>query len=826
MAREIAAHSTRRLPFGSFRPAAAALAAILILVPGEAAPADNDDNVEWFGVSHEPAHRSPRQPGKNQAFTVELRVFKGDITSARIRVWDGAERRSDMTWVRNEGPYDVYRGTVAGTGADSIYYRFEITDGADTDHLNALGMWGSPPPHGDYLVDTTSLGAHPLGATPVAGGIVFRVWAPGADTAAVAGTFNGWSTTAHPLSRNQGFWQGLVPGAAAGSEYKFVLDGGTWRTDPRARRQVSSVGNSIVVDPSAHEWGDEGWVTPYFEDMVIYELHVGSFSGEGDGVSRHPAGFRDVVDAHLGHLLELGINVIELLPVGEFAGDLSWGYNPAFQFAPESAYGSPDDLKYLVDRCHQSGIAVILDVVYNHMGPSDLAGNILEYDGDEIYFYPEGNGYRETPWGPRLDYGRVEVRDYIRDNVRYWLEELHLDGLRIDATDFIKVNAEGWEVLKDIARAADSVSPKAIIIAEQLPNDPAVSQPIADGGAGLDAQWNDAFHDTLRQAIQDAAFGDPNMGAVAGGVNHFGLPGTVVNYIESHDEAAHQGRISVVADSSNPSSEFAHGRSKVAAALVLFSAGIPMLLQGQELLESRPFGDARENRIRWGLRAEHSGFLQFMKDAIGLRRTQPALRSSSPQNVFLVNEGANLMAIHRWAGTGDDLVVLVSFSNAVFSSYHMGFPLDGEWFEVLNSDAAVYGGSNVGNGGMVTVSGPGRDGLPHSTDVVIPRRGVLVFARRPLPSDPPPSFVSGDCNGDDVVDISDALRILFYLFRAAGGGDCLASCDAGGDGAVSVTDAIGLLGHLFRGGPPPAAPWPECGPNPGTLECGRRCAGS
>jgi 1,4-alpha-glucan branching enzyme len=730
-----------------------------------------------------------------------------------------------MAWIRNEGAYDVYRGTVSGTGADYLYYRFEITDGSDTDYLNAIGMWGSPPPHGDWLVDTTPLGAYPLGATPVAGGTVFRVWAPNASQAAVGGSFNGWSATANPLARNQGFWQVLVPAATAGSEYKFVFDGATWRTDPRARRQTNSVGNSVVVNPSSYSWGDAGWVTPYFEDMVIYELHVGSFSGEGDGVSRHPARFRDVVDAHLGHLLELGVNVIELLPIGEFAGDLSWGYNPAFQFAPDSAYGGPDDLKHLVDRCHQHGIAVILDVVYNHMGPSDLAGNLLEYDGEEIYFYPEGNGYRETPWGPRLDYGRVEVRDFIRDNVRYWLEEFHLDGLRIDATDFIKVNAEGWEVLKDIARAADAVSPKAIVIAEQLPNDPAVSRPIADGGAGLDVQWNDAFHDALRQAIRDAAFGDPDMGAVAAGVNHFAFPsGTgVVNYIESHDEAAHQGRISVAADSSNPESEFAYGRSKVAAALVLFASGMPMLLQGQELLESRPFGDARENRIRWSLRTEHADFFLFIKDAVRLRRTEPALRSSSPQNVFHVNDGANVLAFHRWAGPGEDLVVVVSLANGDFASYDLGFPLGGEWFEALNGDAAAYGGANFGNGGRIAATGPPRDGLPHSASIAIPRRGALVFARRPISPGDGPSFVRGDCNGDGVVDVSDAVRILFYLFRGAGGGDCVASCDAAGEGSVNIADAVRVLTHIFREGPPPAAPWPECGTNAGALECGRRC---
>ncbi|MBI4604781.1 MAG: alpha amylase C-terminal domain-containing protein [Planctomycetes bacterium] len=801
---------------------------LAVLTASSLAPAaSNDNNVEWNGVFSHPTFRSPQFPGKNQSFTVELRVFKGDITGARVRTWDGSERFHAMAWSRNEGIYDVWRGTISGTSTDYLYYYFEVTDGSDADYYNALGMWGSAPPRGDFLIITTGLGTHPLGATPVAGGTAFRVWAPNTTSASVAGTFNGWNGTQHRMTGVQGFWEVLVPGAAAGHEYKFVLDGGTWRTDPRARRQTSSVGNSVVVKPDGYAWGDAGWVTPYFEDMVVYELHVGSFSGDGDGVAHYPGRYRDVADVHLDHLAELGINVIELMPLGEFAGDRSWGYNPAFQYAPESAYGRPEDLKYLVDKAHQRGIAVVLDVVYNHMGPSDLAGNILEYDGEEIYFYPTGNGYRETPWGPRLDYGRVEVRDFIRENVVYWLRELHLDGLRVDATDFIKVNGDGWQVLKDIAQAADTVSSKAIVIAEQLPNDPAVSRPIAEGGAGLDAQWNDAFHDSLRSAIGAAAFGDPDMTAVAAGVNHFEIPGAVVNYIESHDEAAHQGRVAKIADPADPESEWAYGRAKVAAGLVVFSAGIPMLLQGQELLESRNFGDGTEDRIRWRYATEHADFLQFVKDVLHLRRTQPALRSSAGQNVYHVNDlaGANVIAIHRWAGAGDDLVAVMTFANGDLTDYDLGLPLPGEWLEVLNGDAAVYGGRNHGNSGKIVAGGPPRHGFGQSARILIPRMGVLVFARKPASLAPRRGFLRADGDRSGSVDLTDAVHALRVLFKGAAIGSCPAAYDANADGTFDVSDAVFTVLHLFGGGRPPQAPWPDCGPNPGSLACEADCGG-
>lgn len=804
-------------------PALGVLAA-LGSVP-EARGAGNDGDVEWWGVYSDPSWRAPERPGAGEAFSVDLRVFRGDITGAAVRTWDGAERRYEMAWVRNEGIYDVWSARVAGTSSPYLYYRFEIRDGPDVDHYNALGMWDDVPPRGDFLVDTTPLGKYPLGATPTAAGTVFRVWAPNAASAAVAGSFDGWSASRNPLVRNQGFWQALVPEASPGDEYKFVFDGRLWRTDPRARRQTSSAGNSVVVQPGAFSWSDAGWVAPEFEDLVIYELHVGTFSGEEDGATAYPGRFRDAADRHLDHLVELGINAVELLPVTEFAGDRSWGYNPAFLYAVESAYGGPEDLRYFVDRCHSRGIAVVLDVVYNHMGASDLAGNLLEYDGQEIYFYPPGSGYRETPWGPRLDYGRVEVRDFVRENVRFWLEEFHLDGFRLDGTAYVNVNSDGWRLLAEIAETVDRVSRKAIVIAEHLPNDPWVTRPTAEGGAGMDAQWNDAFHDNLRRAVREAAFGRPSMSAVADGLNAFGLGGgaKVVNYIESHDEAATDGRVPVAADPADPGGEWAQGRSRVALGLCLFGAGIPMILQGQEFLEDRPFGDGKEHRIRWGNRGRHAGFFRFAKDAVRLRTTQPALRSSAPQNVYHVNDSARVLALHRWTSAGEDLVAVASLSNDDFERYDLGFPLSGTWYEVLNGDGAAYGGRDFGSGGRIVAAGPPLHGMPASAAIRMPRMGLLVFARRPL--ERPSGFLRGDSNGDRRADLSDAVRALGILFLGGDSGDCLAACDANGDGTLDVSDPVYLLNYLFLGFGPPPAPWPDCGgdPSPGGLGCSREC---
>ena len=729
-----------RIGLGSPKSLNGGLAVILAMTVGFgiSRAASPDNTIEWDGVHHDPSFRTPLQPAQGQNFTVDLRVFRGDITGANVRTYDGTVQRYPMFWVRNEGDsnqYDRWRALIPGTQSAALYYRFEITDGTDTDYFNRLGMSGEEPGSGDFLINTTPLGRFSLGATIESNSVIFRVWAPNASAAFVAGDFNGWSSTTHPMTNVAGFWQIRVPGAAHGQQYKYLFEnsGTHWRTDPRGRAQTSSVGNSIIWDPNRYRWADTNWVAPYFEDMIVYELHVGTFAGEADGVGGHPARFRDVVDYHCDHLVELGINVVELMPINEFAGDLSWGYNPAFQYSPESAYGSPEDLKYLVDRCHQAGLAVILDVVYNHMGASDLAGNILEYDGSEILFYPVGNGYRDTPWGPRPDYGIAPVRDYLTETIPYWLSEYHLDGFRVDGTAFVKVNTDGWRLLRDLAHAADTVSRKALVSAEQLPNDAAVTEPIDRGGAGLDSQWNDLFHDHLREALNAAAFGDPDMARLVEGMNHFAFGGVkAINYIESHDEAAVQGRVTTAADSANPHSVWAYGRGKLCYGLVMFTAGMPFILQGQEFMEDRRFGDALENRIQWNYKTLYADYFRACRDMTWLRRRSTALRADSHQNIYHVNDSGNVVAWHRWSAGGDDLVIVASFNNNDFDTYCVGMPLNGTWLELLNSDAALYGGQNHGNAGQITANGPGMHGLPYSACITLPRMGLLVFGKQPV----------------------------------------------------------------------------------------------
>lgn len=274
-----------------------------------------------------------------------------------------------------------------------------------------------------------------MGALTHESGVFFRVWAPNAKSINVVGTFNEWRDGLNALEHEEnGYWGGNVLNAKVGDEYKYVLDtalGKLHRNDPYAKQMTNSIGNSIIYDSNAFDWGDDNFQMPSWNNLIIYELHAGTFNVKEAG---KPGDFYGVIEK-LDYLKELGINSIEVMPPFEFPGDFSWGYNPAYPFSIESVYGGADAFKALVKAAHKRGIAVILDVVYNHFGPSDM--DIWQFDGwnennmGGIYFY---NDWRATtPWGDtRPDYGRPEVRQYIRDNAIMWIEEFRVDGLRMD----------------------------------------------------------------------------------------------------------------------------------------------------------------------------------------------------------------------------------------------------------------------------------------------------------------------------------------------------------------------------------------------------------
>jgi maltooligosyltrehalose trehalohydrolase len=423
---------------------------------------------------------------------------------------------------------------------------------------------------------------------------VFEVWAPRARTVEVK-----IADAKFPLSRTErGWWSGEVATAGAGTDYGFVLDGlEPPLPDPRTRWQPNGVhGESRVVDDGAFRWSDHGWQSPPLSSALIYELHVGTFTPEGT--------FK-AAESHLDYLKELGVTHVELMPIANFPGKRGWGYDGVDLFAPFEAYGEPDDLKHLVNACHDKGLAVLLDVVYNHLGP---VGNYLGKFG------PYFTSNHSTPWGDAVNFeeaGATEVRCFLVDNALMWLRDYHLDGLRLDAVhSFNDRSAIHFleQLTGEVRRLEAAVGKHFMLIAESDLNDPRIVKAEEAGGYGLDAQWSDDFHHALFSVISGeregyyADFGtladlakslrcvfvyDGNYSEYRGrnhGRQVVGLSGhRFVGFVQNHDQVGNR------AQGERISHEAGVGRAKIAAALVLTAPFVPMLFQGEEFGASAPF---------------------------------------------------------------------------------------------------------------------------------------------------------------------------------------------------------------------------------------------
>ena len=591
---------------------------------------------------------------------------------------------------------------------------------------------------------------HPgMGAIVHPKGVAFRVWAPHADAVSVIGTFNDWKPGTHPLTREnpEGYWYADVPGAKAGDEYRFHLKtpwGELSRIDPYAREVTNSVGNGVVHDP-AFDWGEEYYKTPPWNEWVIYELHVGTFN-DTDPDTDKPGTFADVV-RRFDHLKRLGVNCIQVMPVAEFAGDRSWGYNPAHIFAVESAYGGPKGFKEFVRAAHRAGFAVILDVVYNHFGPSDLDlwrfDGWSEHDGGGIYFYQDWR--KETPWGAtRPDYGRGEVRQFIRDNALMWVEDYHVDGLRMDMTLYIRsVRADGepnlpdgWSLIQWINREVREKHPNTLTVAEDLQDNEWLTKRAEEGGAGYAAQWDARFVHPVREPIitQEDANRDMNRlrAAIEWRYNNDAFQRVI--YTESHDEVANgKARVPSEINPGDPTGYWAQKRSCLGAALVFTAPGIPMLFQGQEFLEGGWFRDTVP--VDWDKRESFRGVVRLYRDLIALRLNKGGMsKGLSGQHVHVthVHDDMNMIAFRRWmeGGPGDDVMVVANFQREPRENYTIGFPEAGAWKLLLNSDWTGYSEQFTGYPSGDVTAEPGEyDGLPAKATFGIGPYSVLIFAR-------------------------------------------------------------------------------------------------
>lgn len=589
-----------------------------------------------------------------------------------------------------------------------------------------------------------------MGAVVGAKSVVFRVWAPHATKVFVAGSFNGWSESSTPLQQAEhGFWSADIATAKVGDEYRYILHGPNGvqsRIDPYARMVTNSVGNAVIYDPMSFDWGNDGFQPATGNELVIYELHIGTFNALADG---HPGTFDSAIEK-LPFLRSLGINAIGLMPVAEFPGDFSWGYNPSQPFAVKSIYGGPDGLKRFVKGAHEHGMSVIIDAVYNHFGPGDL--DLWQFDGwsensgGGIYFYQDRRA--NTPWGnTRPDYGREEVRQFLIDNALMWFEEYHADGLRWDGTAFIRRIGgndgdpngdipEGWGLMQRINREVQQRFPGKISIAEDMQSDERVTKQVDAGGAGFNAQWDSQFVHPVRRAIIGLEDNSRDIGAVVQAIEHrFDMDAfRRVIYTESHDEVAN-GRARVPEEiwPGKVDSWFSKKRSTLGGALVLTSPGIPMLFEGQELLEDRWFQDSVP--IDWSRAEDQNGILRMYRDLIALRRNLAHMtRGLCGQglHVYHCDEDKKAIAFHRWdrQGPGDSVVVVVNLRDDNLDDFTIGFPREGLWKARFNSDSSTYGADFANNVTPdVEAKSEECDGLPCSGNVSIGPYTVALFSQ-------------------------------------------------------------------------------------------------
>lgn len=585
-----------------------------------------------------------------------------------------------------------------------------------------------------------------MGPTLRADGVAFRVWAPHANQVDVIGTFNNWNGLANPMQPDQGgYWNAEVKGARIGDQYKYQLttdQGVITRIDPYAREVTSSVGNGIVHDPSFN-WEDDKFTLPNWNQLVIYELHVGTFNDEDP---YRPGKFISIT-ARLGHLRQLGINAIQIMPVGQFAGMRSWGYNPSHLFAVDSDYGGSIGLKRFIKRAHQAGIAVILDVVYNHLGPSDL--DLWQFDGwsennrGGIYFYNDDRAI--TPWGEtRPDYGRGEVRQYILDNVRMWLDEYHIDGLRFDSTLYIRNRGEGdaseipdgWSLLQAINETVSLHPGNQITIAEDLQSNAWITKDVGAGGAGFGSQWDPHFVRPIREAVITSQDQNRSLSSIRDAILYRYNDDAFarVIYSESHDDIANgQARVPQEVSPDDPTDWYAQKRSTMAAAMVFTAPGIPMLFQGQEFLEGDWFRDSVP--VDWHQQDQFRGIIRMYRDLIRLRRNVADFsRGLCGQftQVYHLNEERKVLAFHRWdqGGPADDVVVVANFANQAENDYTVGFPAGGAWQLRFNSDWHGYSELFEGHpSGDIEAVEAARDSFPFQASVSMAAYSVLIYSQ-------------------------------------------------------------------------------------------------
>nr|WP_254623815.1 1,4-alpha-glucan branching protein GlgB [Myxococcus sp. CA033] len=593
-------------------------------------------------------------------------------------------------------------------------------------------------------------------------GVSFAVWAPTAAGVSVVGDFNSWDGRLHSMRRMgaSGIWELFVPEVGEGARYKFEIRPGqggprVLKSDPFAfRAEVPPATASVVHDLGRYGWGDGAWLESRtqksdvaHQPWSVYEVHLGSWRRVVEDGDR-PMTYRELAPALAEYVKHMGFTHVELLPVSEHPYGGSWGYQVSGYYAPTARFGHPDDFRFMVDHLHQEGIGVIVDWVPGHF-PRD-AHALGDFDGTALYEHADPRKGAQPDWGTLVfNFGRNEVRNFLIANALFWIEEYHIDGLRVDAVASMlyldysrkqgewipnrwggRENEEAIQFLRELNDTVRRKHPGVVVIAEESTAWPKVSSPVSEGGLGFHFKWNMGWmHDTLSYFSKDPIYRQYHHNQLTFGLlyafsEHFMLP-------LSHDEVVH-GKGSLYGRMpGDPWQKRANLRSLFA--WMWAHPGKKLLFMGGEF--GQPAEWNHDKSLDWHLTQDpgHQGIQRLVARLNRIYKELPALYDADSEPVgfqWLQPDSAssNVLAfVRRSRQPGRHVVCVANLSPTVREKYRVGFPLQANYVEVLNSDAGEYGGSNTGNMGQLHTEATGWDGQPASALLTLPPLSVLWF---------------------------------------------------------------------------------------------------
>jgi 1,4-alpha-glucan branching enzyme len=642
-------------------------------------------------------------------------------------------------------------GAAGGVWEVEDPYRFPSSFGELDLHL--LG-------EGTHLELYKRLGAHPRTLDGV-DGTVFAVWAPNARRVAVVGDFNRWDGRLHPMRLHPGIgvWEIFLPGIGPGATYKFEIRGpdGTLlppKTDPFAfRAEHPPATASIVHGLPSHDWDDAAWMDSRAAaqrrdaPISVYEVHPGSWRRVPEEGNR-PLSWRELGDQLIPYAAGLGFTHIELMPISEFPFDGSWGYQPIGLYAPTSRFGPPEDFAGFVDRCHRAGLGVLLDWVPGHF-PTDEHG-LARFDGTALYEHADPRQGMHQDWGTLIyNYGRAEVRNFLFGNALFWLDRFHVDGLRVDAVASMlyldysrkagewvpnrfggRENLEAVDFLRQTNVEVFGRHEGVTTVAEESTAWPAVSRPAHLGGLGFGYKWNMGWmNDTLRYMQKDPVHrpwhhSDLTFGLLYAFSENFVLP-------LSHDEVVH-GKGSMLGKMPGDDwQKFANLRAFYG--FMWAHPGKKLLFMGGEF--AQPAEWSHDRSLDWHLLGDerHAGMQRLIGDLNHLYREVPALhvRDCEPEGFAWIDASNSTDSILAWLRLGHDgdrpVLAVSNFTPVPRQGYRIGVPHGGRWIERLNTDAAGYGGSGLGNFGGVEAEASPWHGQPYSLLLTLPPLATVLF---------------------------------------------------------------------------------------------------